>query len=247
MKLNYRWLFFMTIIIIVSGHACQHEPFEPRIVKIPRLPVDSIPQDTTDTTTNPPIDTGACDPDSVYFEQDVLPIILGNCAIPGCHDAGSAQNGVILTNYAQIISTGDVRPGDFEGSDLYDVITETDLDKRMPYQLPKLSDADIEAIRVWIEQGALNNSCGDTTDTSTAPIPTYTADIEPIITANCAITDCHGGSQPPQLTTYALVQAQAERVKIRTTAETMPPAGQPDLTQDEINKIARWADNGAPE
>ena len=48
-----------------------------------------------------------CDPDSVYFDNQVLPILVSNCAKPGCHDAASHQDGVVLSSYASLMSTVD--------------------------------------------------------------------------------------------------------------------------------------------
>ena len=40
------------------------------------------------------------------FQQDVLPLIVSSCAMSGCHDAASAQEGVVLTSYSTIMNTG---------------------------------------------------------------------------------------------------------------------------------------------
>ncbi len=51
-----------------------------------------LPQDNGGT--EPPIDTIACDPDTVYFQNTVLPLIQSTCATTGCHDAASHQHGI---------------------------------------------------------------------------------------------------------------------------------------------------------
>ncbi|VXD12588.1 hypothetical protein [Marinoscillum sp. 108] len=71
------------------------------------------------------------------------------------------------------------------------------------------------------------------------------ADIMPIISANCAVQGCHGDVQSPQLTSKASVIGQAARIKVRTNAGQMPPAGRPDLTQQQIDLIACWVEDGA--
>jgi hypothetical protein len=70
-------------------------------------------------------------------------------------------------------------------------------------------------------------------------------DISPIISANCAISTCHGGPQSPNLSTSSAIIANASSIKSRTTAGTMPPAGRPDLSAAEIALIACWVDAGA--
>lgn len=76
----------------------------------------------------------------------------------------------------------------------------------------------------------------------------FATDILPIITANCAInSNCHGaGASQPVFTTYAVIKTRAANIKVRTANGTMPPAGQPDLTANQIQLIACWVDSGAP-
>lgn len=70
--------------------------------------------------------------------------------------------------------------------------------------------------------------------------------IKPIIDTNCAIANCHGGNQSPSLATSASILANASRIKVRTSARTMPPSGQGTLSQAQIDLIACWVDDGAP-
>lgn len=54
-------------------------------------PIDTMnPIDTTPNGT-------PCDPDVVYFETQVLPFLVSNCAMAGCHNAASHQDGVTWT------------------------------------------------------------------------------------------------------------------------------------------------------
>lgn len=109
-----------------------------------------------------PISGDPCHPDTVYFERDIMPLLNSSCAKSGCHDAETAMDGVILNNYANVMSTGDVRPGNPNGSDLYEVITENDARKRMPPPpLPPLSNEQIALVQKWILQGAQNLTCDD--------------------------------------------------------------------------------------
>ena len=73
----------------------------------------------------------------------------------GCHDDGSHQDGVVLTSYEKVMATADVRPGRPDNSDLYEVLIETDPDKKMP-RPPRnpLTNTQIGQIKKWIEQGA---------------------------------------------------------------------------------------------
>ncbi|MFM7485693.1 MAG: hypothetical protein ACKO13_02110 [Cytophagales bacterium] len=68
--------------------------------------------------------------------------------------------------------------------------------------------------------------------------------IKPIIDSNCGQANCHGGNQSPNLTTNSNMISNAARIKARTVARTMPPSQ--SLTQAQIDLIACWVDDGAP-
>jgi hypothetical protein len=95
-----------------------------------------------------------------------------------------------------------------------------------------------------------------------APQVTYTKDIAPILQRSCE--NCHrpDGAGPMSLTTYEEVRPWARAIKQRTGigphAGVMPPwymeknigiqrfKNDPSLSDEEIAKIAKWADSGAP-
>ncbi len=237
--------------------ACEHEPILP-----------DNPGDTTtnpiDTTTNPidttttPIDTSTtggnpCLPNVVYFERDVLPILLSNCAYSGCHDAASHQDGVVLNNYNNVVNTGDVKPYNLNGSDLYEVITETDPDKRMPPPPnAALSAAQIATIGQWILQGAQNLTCDENGGGCNTTNVSFAATVLPIIQNYCS--GCHSGSSPQGgvlLTNYNQIAAAATVGSLigtikGTSGYTPMPFMQPPLNTCFIQKIEAWVTAGAP-
>jgi len=74
----------------------------------------------------------------------------------------------------------------------------------------------------------------------------YQNDIAPIIANNCAISGCHvAGAQKPNFSLYANVKANASAIKTRTGDRSMPQGR--TLTQEQINTIACWVDDGAPQ
>jgi len=73
----------------------------------------------------------------------------------------------------------------------------------------------------------------------------FSENIKSIISTNCAVSGCHNGSQPPNFSQDENILENASRIKSRTGNGTMPPAGRPDLTNDEIQAIACWVDDGA--
>ncbi len=215
--------------------ACEHEVMKP------------IEEPSTSIV--PPAET-ACDTNKVYFEDDILPLMVSNCAFSGCHDAGSAQNGIVLTSYANIINSGGVEPNDTSDSEIYERITETDPSKRMPRGRGALTTEQIEKIAIWIMEGAPNTKCQvvvcDTTNTS------YQMDVLPILNLKCV--GCHragnlGGGIA--LDNYLAIRAEALNNRLvnvithQAGFKAMPLGGN-RLPECEIKKISAWVNAGAP-
>lgn len=193
-----------------------------------------------------------CDPDSVYFEQDILPLLVSNCAMSGCHDVASHEDGIILNSYDHVLFGDDdnlVVPGNPNASELIEVITEDDPDKIMPPPPDNpLSSSQIELIYAWISQGASNNACQNCDST----LFSFSEAIQPLIAAFCA--GCHGGVDPEgglDLTTYAGVVGAISysdlmgRVNGTSAYDAMPPSGN-GLSDCQIDQLQRWIDDGMP-
>jgi hypothetical protein len=74
----------------------------------------------------------------------------------------------------------------------------------------------------------------------------YANDIKPIITATCALPLCHDAATGARnWTTYDNVKANASNIKTRTGNKSMPTGSGPKPTQEQINLIACWVDDGA--
>ena len=134
-KIKYSFpVLIFGLVIWLSFPSCKHEPI---IEEVEMNPIDttSNPPDTmtVDTMTVDTTNMGVpCDPDVIYFDLDVLPLLLSNCAFSGCHDAASHQDGVILESYETVIQTADVEPFNLGDSEIYEVLVDTDLDEIMP-------------------------------------------------------------------------------------------------------------------
>lgn len=239
--------------LLLTLHACVHEPFWPD--GSPFVPIDT--GGTTgpgDTIVLPP-DTLAghpCDPDTVYFQRDVLPILISNCAMSGCHDAATAQEGIVLASYAQVMASGEVVPGDLDEGDLYEAITENDPDKIMPPPpATPLTGAQIAVIRTWIQQGARDLTCDEGGGCDTTQV-TYTTYIRPLMQTYC--TGCHSGSSPSGgigLTTHAEVVAVAATGALygamaHETGYAAMPQGGDKLSACRIDQVAAWIRAGTP-
>lgn len=189
-----------------------------------------------------------CSPDSVYFQQQILPLIVSNCAGSGCHDAISHAEGLNLTTYSGIMKI--VKAGNPGGSKLISVITTNNNGDRMPPPpAPKMPQDQINLITKWIQQGAKNNSCSSACDTSQF---TYAAVIKPIISNQCQ--GCHTGTAAGggiDLSTYNGVKSVASNGQLWGSVHKdpgfapMPPAGT-GLSSCQLTQMKKWIDAGAP-
>lgn len=189
-----------------------------------------------------------CDPDSVYFVNDILPLLNANCAYSGCHDAVTAADDVILDSWRNVVNSADVIKGNAEESDLYEVLLKTG-EKRMPPEPNSaLSADDIEKIRKWIAQGANNNEC---TECDTSDI-TYSTEIIDILNTNC--TSCHNNNSASggvSLEGYNNVKTQVDNAQLKGVVNhlsgfvKMPPSGV-KIPDCNINQINKWIEDGAP-
>jgi mono/diheme cytochrome c family protein len=204
-----------------------------------------------DTTFTEPPGGIPCDPDTVYFENTILPLLQSSCGIAGCHDPSSAQDDVILTDYASIIETGDVDPFDPDGSDLYEVLVEDDPDKIMPPP-PRnpLTNDQIQSVYSWIIQGALNNYC-DELECDTVNV-TFSATVWPVIQNRCF--GCHSGATPSggvSLEDHADMVAAANSDRLMGAIRHEPgyspmPQNGAKLSDCNITQIQKWINNGMP-
>ncbi len=181
-----------------------------------------------------------------------MPIFQSGCAKSGCHDAGTAEEGIILDSYANIIATGGIKVNDPTKSKIYEAITEDDSEDRMPPPpAAPMTSAQLTLISKWIGQGAKNNSCLESgCDTTNVK---YSTHIKTLIQNSCQ--GCHSGTAPGggiDLATYAGVKAIADNGKIigaishLTGYSAMPKNGN-KLTDCQIKMVNIWINQGAPE
>ncbi|MBI1305159.1 MAG: hypothetical protein GC181_00940 [Bacteroidetes bacterium] len=232
---------FVALVLILQN--CKHEL---PVRKTDDVQTGDTTQHNTDTTGNQLSDT--CSPDTVYFVSDVLPIILSNCAQPGCHDANSRMEGIVLTDYNNIIKTGRVIAFNPAASKIYQYMVTTNKNKIMPPPPLYMTPEQINAIKIWIEQGALNNSCQNRCDTS---VVSYKTHIWPILETTCK--GCHNGSSGNggiSITNYTEVKTLVDNGKLdgtinhRSGYQPMPPL--PGQVEDcAKSKIAVWIRGGA--
>lgn len=227
---------FAVVALLLFAISCQHKP---EIV---------LPGGGGGGTNNPPV-TNNCNPDSVYFENDILPLLTSNCGVPGCHDAATQTEGINVTSYAALMASDIVRAGNPGNSDLIEVINETNPGKRMPQPpRPALTPEQIQKLTKWVQQGAKNNKCNSGCDTTKF---TFSAGVKPIIDLRCK--GCHGPTAPSagiSLDTYSGVKAQVDNGKLLPVITHAPgakqmPQGTAKMPDCEITIIQKWVNAGA--
>jgi hypothetical protein len=91
----------------------------------------------------------------VTFADPIYPLFEANCA--DCHIT-KIRGELSLADLDGVYEGGEsgdaVIPGNAEGSLLYQLVTTTDPDERMPRKADALSASDIALIKTWIDSGA---------------------------------------------------------------------------------------------
>lgn len=220
---------FLALLIIVLN-ACRHE----------------IPHPETISGGGNPLPVASCSPDSVYFVNQVMPVISSNCTMGGCHDNITHADGVNLTSYTNIMRY--VISGDPANSKLYKVIIKTNGDRMPPAPMPALTAEQKALIWKWISQGARNNSCIGSCDTA---LFTYSGAIKPLLDTKC--TGCHnpanlGGNI--DVSNYTAVRTVALNGKLygsvaHQSGYSPMPKNSAKLSDCEIRQIQLWVNAGA--
>ena len=206
--------------------------------------------DLSDNVTQIGDSSTPCDATKIYFQQQVLPILVSNCAMSGCHDDATHKEGVVLTSYQKVMATTEVRPGNPGNSKLYKVIVDPDPGDRMPEppQNP-LTQQQIQVIYAWIQQGAQNLVCENMCDSS---LFTYGGAIQPLIQSKCQ--GCHSGVNAQggiDISTYQLLKAKVIDGKLWGSINQLPgyspmPKNGTKLSDCEIQQFQKWIAAGSP-
>ncbi|MBC8172375.1 MAG: hypothetical protein H7X71_00595 [Chitinophagales bacterium] len=233
----------LSLFLFLFLQSCMHDP----------TGLIGIPDDPGGGGTDTIIPLDPCDPDSTYFANDVLPILVSNCAVSGCHDAESHEEGIVFSTYADImesmIEEDDlIVPGDPFDSKMIEAILEDDADDRMPPPPnTPLSGGEVDVLIAWIEQGALNNSCEGECDTTSV---TYSGTIANIVSNYCL--GCHSGTSPSggiSLASYSGVAEVAADGRLLGAVSgfsgyTPMPFGSDPLPACNIDQIRIWIEDG---
>jgi hypothetical protein len=221
--MNKFFLLFATVTLFL--YSCKHEPITP---------------------ISNPTNSGICNSDTAYFQNDVLPLFVSSCAKSGCHDATTKAEDLDLSNYNSIMATNKIKAGKPNDGDIMEEINNGSMP---PSGNTPLSSAEKDLLKKWISQGAKNNGCTSACDTSNVK---YSVQVKTIIDANCK--GCHSGSSPQggiDLSSYDLVKAQVTANKLyqsisHTGGVSPMPKGGNKLSDCQIRAVKIWVDAGTP-
>ena len=238
---HYKKQVFFIFSVLFFFFSCSHE------IAI----LDSIGSTDTTKIVNPiltPAGINTCNPDTVYFASQILPLLVSTCAMSGCHDEKSRKDGVVMTDYVNIMKT--VKAGDSKNSKLYKSLIDKDPEDRMPMApIPPYNQTQIELVSKWITQGAKNNACTNTiAGNCVISNMSFSKDVLPIFISNC--NGCHNAVAPSagiNLTTYAGTIAVSARIigSITHASGYAPmPTANISLSNCDISKISEWIKQG---
>jgi hypothetical protein len=99
----------------------------------------------------------------ITYAEDVAPILEKHCT--ACHvtgQKGTEESGLVLDSYETLMKGSQfgpvIDPGSATSSSLYILISgKTELTVSMPHGRNPLATEEIDTIRVWIDNGAIEN------------------------------------------------------------------------------------------
>lgn len=205
-----------------------------------------LPLDVHQSTPDPPVLTDIpCSADTVYFINEIRPLIISSCAIAGCHDAITHEEGLNLTTYDNIMRL--VVKRNSGESKLYKVITARGEDIMPPPPHSPLTPEQTSSIKKWIDQGAFNNSCNSCDSSNIL----YSTGIMPLLKNQC--TGCHNSTNAggnidltsfPRVKEIALNGVLLGSLEWKSGYKPMPQGGA-KLSECDINRIKKWINAGA--
>ncbi len=229
------FLFLFTIIAFFLGiTACKFDPINP---------------DPTDSGASG--GTQKCSQDTIYFQNQILPLLISNCTQSGCHNAADHKEGIDLSSYQKLMSSVEkVKSTDWKKNELVKVLLDSDPDDRMPLDLPPFSTAQIDLIKKWVQQGAVNNACNESFGScDSLSTVSYSQFVRPLLEAKCI--GCHNNTNPQggiNLSNYDKLKPFATNGKlyqsVSLNANWMPKGGV-KLDNCALAKLKSWINNGA--
>src|SRR5581483_4961760 len=192
--------------------------------------------------------TAVLDAASVSFSRQVQPILERGCQ--GCHSSESPAGKLALTGYERLAASGAVIRGRPEESRLWQVVRGEK--PAMPKGGPPLTPGEVETIRTWIAEGAVDDTPAE---------EYFRQNVAEILEQKCV--RCHndtkstsglslvkragaltGGRRGP-----AVVPGHPERsvlIQMISGAKPMMPRQAEPLSAAQIATLRKWIESGAP-
>jgi len=166
----------------------------------------------------------------------------------GCHDAVSKKDGVILTNYSNIVRQVNVKSP--SSSALYKCLNEKGEDRMPPAPAAEFSSSNKAFVLKWIQQGAKNNGCNNSNLNCNTIGVSFSTTIFPIMKNYC--TGCHSGNSPSagiDLNSYISVKNYASNGRLygsisHSIGFKPMPSSTSKLGSFEITQIQSWISEG---
>jgi len=193
-----------------------------------------------------------CDSNTIDFVNEVLPILQSSCATTGCHNTTSHKEGVVLNNYSNIINTIGINKGNASSSKLYKVLNDYGDDLMPPSNSGiVLTQTQKNIIKDWINQGAKNIECTNTSDCDTTNFA-FAANVKPLLEASCL--SCHSSTNTSggvSFSTYTDVKVTVDNGKLlnsikHTSGTSAMPQGAEKWNDCKITIVEKWINDGAP-
>ncbi|MCP4097553.1 MAG: hypothetical protein GY748_15065, partial [Planctomycetaceae bacterium] len=121
-------------------------------------------------------DTQAKAQDRISFAAQVRPLLAANCF--GCHQGAIDRGNYVMTDFASMLAGGEsgdpaIVPGKPKESRLIEVTTSHDGEAEMPPNAEPLTSKDLDIIKQWISEGAVNDYSKPTANYSNDNPPSY--------------------------------------------------------------------------
>lgn len=183
---------------------------------------------------------------SACFQEKILPIFVSNCGQSGCHNSKDHRGDYDLTTYEGIMQG--VTPKHPLLSEVYKVIRGNN--PSMPAEpYSRLSSAQVNLIKLWINAGAQNTSNCSGCDTSTY---TYSSKISGIMSTWCV--GCHNSSNKGGNYDFSNYTGVSDAVKAgrllgsiqHLTGYVAMPQNAAKISDCEITTLEKWIKAGYP-
>jgi len=199
---------------------------------------------------------------SPSFQNDIRPILTSHCTT--CHNAKLREGGLSLESRESVLTGGKSGPAVIPGQPANSLLLTMVASGAMPKVGPKLTAAQIETIRGWIESAEAR---GPLSEVAASPLAVTQHDvIMPILGAKCFV--CHGrrvqqagldlrtlaGMLKGGKSGPAIIPGKPDESLLvqKIASQQMPPPKLQEqfsvrgLTSEELDQLKRWIRLGAP-